>query len=99
MVIACSANPMAAAPHNALLVNTPIWSSVFSCRSPEKTLLQMGVFTNKALWGAAAIGLALQAITIYVPPLRPIFKTAPLGFGDVAWVTMLAMIPFVLLEG
>jgi hypothetical protein len=37
-------------------------------------------------------------ITIYVPPLRPLFKTAPLAAPDLVWVFALALTPFVLLE-
>lgn len=71
----------------------------FTCRSANKTLFAMGVFSNRALWGAALIGLGLQALAIYVPPLHPLFKTAPLGGMDVVWVFALALTPFVLLEG
>jgi Ca2+-transporting ATPase len=70
----------------------------FTCRSSTKTLFRLGVFSNRALWGASLIGLALQALAIYVPPLHPLFKTAPLGGVAVAWVCALALTPFVLLE-
>src|SRR5262249_8620968 len=66
----------------------------FNCRSPRRSLFSLGVFSNRALWGAIAIGILLQAITIYVPFLRPIFKTAPLGRGDALLVAGLALVPF-----
>jgi Ca2+-transporting ATPase len=81
----------------AILAVGPLAYS-FSCRSERKTLLSLGVFSNRALWGAALIGLLLAAITIYVPPLRPLFKTAPLSATDVAWVLALSLVPFVLVE-
>ena len=70
----------------------------FNCRSERRSLFSIGVFTNRALWGAVLTGLVLQAITIYVPPLRPIFKTAPLDGIDVAWVMGMSLVPFVLME-
>jgi len=70
----------------------------FNCRSEEKSLFTVGVFTNRALWGAVLVGMALQAITIYVPPLRPLFKTAPLDGHDLAVVFAVSAIPFVLIE-
>jgi Ca2+-transporting ATPase len=70
----------------------------FNCRSETRSLFSIGVFTNRALWGAVLTGLVLQAITVYVPPLRPLFKTAPLGGTDVAWVMAMSLVPFVLGE-
>ena len=70
----------------------------FNCRSERRSLFSIGVFSNRALWGAVLTGLVLQAITIYVPPLRPLFKTAPLGGIDVAWVMGMSLVPFVLME-
>jgi P-type Ca2+ transporter type 2C len=70
----------------------------FNCRSERRSLFQVGVFTNRALWGAVVTGLLLQAITIYVPPLRPVFKTAPLAGHDLLWVFGMALVPFVVGE-
>jgi Ca2+-transporting ATPase len=67
----------------------------FNCRSERRSLFSIGVFTNRALWGAAMVGIVLQAVTIYAPSLRPIFKTAPLSGGDLIWVLGLALVPFV----
>ena len=81
----------------AILSVSPLLHS-FNCRSEKKSLFSLGVFTNRALWGAVILGLVLQAITIYVPGLRPIFKTAWLGGNDVAIVFGLSVVPFVLVE-
>jgi Ca2+-transporting ATPase len=70
----------------------------FNCRSERRSLFTLGVFTNRALWGAVAIGFLLQAITIYVPVLRPVFKTAPLDLVAVGWVMAMSMVPFVLVQ-
>jgi Ca2+-transporting ATPase len=70
----------------------------FNCRSERRTLFELGAFTNRALWGAVLIGVALQAITIYVPVLRPVFKTAPLDVHALAVVMGMSMVPFVLVQ-
>ena len=70
----------------------------FNCRSEKRSLFSLGVFSNRALWAAVLIGVALQAVTIYVPPLRPVFKTAPLGTHDALLVLALSLVPFVLGE-
>ena len=70
----------------------------FNCRSARRSLFSIGVFSNLALWGAVLTGVALQAVTIYVPPLRPVFKTAPLGGVELAWALGLSLVPFVVGE-
>ncbi len=66
----------------------------FACRSERKLLVELGVGTNRALLGATAIGILLQAITIYAPPLRPLFKTGPLSMTDLVWVFGMSLLPF-----
>jgi Ca2+-transporting ATPase len=67
----------------------------FNCRSERRSLFAIGVFSNKALWGAVVTGILLQFVTIYVPPLRPVFKTAPLSGHDLVWVFGMGLVPFV----
>ncbi|MDB4965020.1 MAG: Lead, cadmium, zinc and mercury transporting ATPase [Myxococcales bacterium] len=67
----------------------------FNCRSETRSLFQIGVFSNRALWGAVVTGIILQAVTVYVPPLRPVFKTAPLDGYDLVWVFGMSIVPFV----
>jgi Ca2+-transporting ATPase len=70
----------------------------FNCRSERRTLFELGAFSNRALWGAVLVGVALQAITIYVPVLRPVFKTEPLDVHALAVVLGMSMVPFVLVQ-
>jgi Ca2+-transporting ATPase len=81
----------------AILSVGPLMHS-FNCRSERRSLFAIGVFTNQALWGAVLIGILLQTVTIYVPFLRPVFKTAPLDGGDLMWVAAMSLVPFVLGE-
>jgi Ca2+-transporting ATPase len=67
----------------------------FNCRSERRSLFSIGVFSNRALWGAVVTGVILQAGAIYVPQLRPLFKTAPLGGMDLVWVFGMGLVPFI----
>jgi Ca2+-transporting ATPase len=69
-----------------------------NCRSETRSIFQVGVFGNKALWGATLIGVALQAMSIYVPGLRPVFMTAALSASDLAIVVGLSVVPLVVVE-
>src|SRR5206468_2312658 len=73
----------------------------FNCRSKTKSLFSVGVFTNRALWGAVLIGLALELLTIYVPPLRPLFRTVSPDVVDregAIWIAAMSVVPFVIGE-
>jgi Ca2+-transporting ATPase len=54
---------------------------VFNARSEERSAF-VGLFSNKWLWGAVLLSLALQAAVIYVPFLQHAFSTAPLSARD-----------------
>ncbi len=71
----------------------------FNCRSDKRSLFSLGVFTNRALWGATLIGLVLQGAVIYIPAFRPVFKTGWLGLDDLLIVLAVSLVPFVLIEG
>ena len=64
----------------------------FNCRSKTKSVFT-GLFENRALWGAMVIGLILEAATIWLPPLRPIFRTVPLDGEALAWVAAMSLAP------
>ena len=81
----------------AILSVGPLFYS-FACRSERRLLVELGPFTNRALIGAAAIGIALQAITVYVPAVRPFFKTSGLDGADLGWVLAMSFLPFAYAE-
>jgi P-type Ca2+ transporter type 2C len=81
----------------AILSISPMFHAL-SCRSPTQSIFQLGLFTNRPLWGAFAVGVLLQGLAVYVPALQPVFKTANLPLSDVAWVLALAAVPLVIVE-
>jgi Ca2+-transporting ATPase len=71
---------------------------VLAIRSERLSLFEQGVFTNLPLVGAVAITIMLQLATIYLPLLNPIFHTAPLSAGELAFCFALSALIFVLVE-
>jgi ATPase, P-type (transporting), HAD superfamily, subfamily IC/ATPase, P-type (transporting), HAD superfamily, subfamily IC len=55
--------------------------TIFNARSDEQSAF-VGMFSNKWLWGAIALSLALQAAVIYLPFLQKAFSTVSLKFND-----------------
>jgi len=55
---------------------------LLECRSLHRSILHVGLFSNRwALAGIAAV-LLLQAAFIYAPPMQDAFGSAPLSAGD-----------------
>jgi Ca2+-transporting ATPase len=71
---------------------------VLAIRSEKESLLSLGLYTNKPLWGAFALTFTLQMATIYVPFLNPIFKTEPLTFSELTITMALSSIVFFAVE-
>jgi len=78
-----------------------VWSQLttaLAVRSEKESLFKLGLFTNKAMLGAIAVGVVLQLAVIYVPFLNPIFDTKPLTAGELFLCTVLAFIPLIAIE-
>lgn len=58
----------------------------------------MGIFTNKYLVGALALGIGLQLLVINVPLLQQAFRLQPLAAIDWVLVIALGLIPLFLNE-
>jgi len=67
--------------------------TVFNARSDERSAFA-GLFSNKWLWGAVLLSLALQAAVIYVPFLQQAFSTVALSAAD--WLACAAVASSVL---
>jgi len=71
---------------------------VMAIRSERESLFRQGIFTNKTLFLSVAGMFLLQLATIYVPYLNPVFKTAPLTFGELLIVLALSTTVFAAVE-
>jgi Ca2+-transporting ATPase len=67
----------------------------FTVRSERLSVFQLGIFSNRYLVGAVALSLLLLLLTIFVPPLQPIFNTHALTVAEWEVVLGLALIPAV----
>ena len=67
--------------------------NVFNARSDRRSAF-VGPFSNKLLWGAVLLSLALQVAVIYTPFLQQTFSTVSLRSGD--WVLCAAVASSVL---
>lgn len=70
----------------------------FNMRHPEKSIFQLGFFSNKYLVGAVLIGILLQDIVITVPFLRNVFNVFDLNGKDWAIVAVLSVMPLLINE-
>jgi Ca2+-transporting ATPase len=71
---------------------------VLAIRSERESLFRQGVLTNTPLFLSVLATVAFQLLTIYVPFLNPVFKTAPLTPGELIMVLLLSTSVFVAVE-
>lgn len=69
-----------------------------SVRNSTKSILRIGVFTNKYLIGAILVGIILQFIVISVPILAEAFSVQMLSLRDWTLVIAFALIPLIVNE-
>ena len=67
-------------------------------RSEEESLLSIGLFSNKAMNKAFLVGMAMQLSVLCLPPLQPVFSTAPLSGAQWGAVLGLAAAPVAVCE-
>jgi len=71
---------------------------VFSSRSETRSAFDARVFKNGWLWGAVALCILLQLAAVYVPFLRAVLHTVPLGAKDWGVVAGCALLPLAVVE-
>ncbi|QBP42027.1 cation-translocating P-type ATPase [Paenisporosarcina antarctica] len=69
----------------------------FNARSSQ-SLFRIGLFTNKYLWFAVILGVALLHIVLLTPALQGIFKVAPLNAAQFGTIYMMALMPLVVIQ-
>ena len=71
---------------------------VIAIRSERESIFTQGFLSNKPLVGAFLLTFALQMATIYVPQLKPIFKTEPLTPNELLFTLVLSSVVFIAVE-
>ncbi len=69
-----------------------------SMRNSRKSILKIGLFTNKLLIGAIIVGILLQLVVISIPFLAKAFGVHNLSLQDWGLVICLSLIPFLVNE-
>lgn len=73
------------------------WFNAWNCRSENRSLFELGIFSNPILIAVMALVLALQSAIVYIPCMRHIFKTVPLSAHD--WIVIICITaPIIALE-
>ena len=73
-------------------------ANVLAIRTGAQSLFRAGLFSNKALLGAAALTVLLQLALIYAPFLQRLFETVPLTGLDLLIAAALSSSVFVAVE-
>lgn len=58
------------------------WFNAWNCRSADRSIFRMGLFTNKFLLVATALIASLQMLAVYHPFFRHILHTVPLTLDE-----------------
>lgn len=64
--------------------------NALSCRSDNKSIFEIGLFSNTYFVYAVGASLLGQIMVIYFPPLQVTFQTEALSLSDLAYVTCIA---------
>jgi len=58
------------------------WFRAFNARSDERTLLSLGLFSNRVLLASIAVAIVLQLGAIYLPIGQAAFRSVPLSLAE-----------------
>jgi Ca2+-transporting ATPase len=72
--------------------------NTLNCRSEEKSVFKLGLFSNRYVIFAIAASIAMQLAVIYLPVLSRMFGTTPLSAADLALVTLVSSSVFIVDE-
>jgi Ca2+-transporting ATPase len=70
----------------------------FSCRSPRRTMPELGLRTNLPILAAIAISTALQLAVVFLPAAQTVFKTELAADAPWLWIVGLSLAPVTLVE-
>ncbi|PRR86080.1 calcium-translocating P-type ATPase, PMCA-type [Clostridium luticellarii] len=69
----------------------------FNCRSRE-SIFRIGLFSNKYVWIAFGLGLALLSSVLFLSPLRTLFEIRQLSLNQIGTICLLSFMPFALIQ-
>jgi P-type Ca2+ transporter type 2C len=58
------------------------WFNALNCRSENKSIFQLGFFSNRWLLLAMATVFGLQCLVLYAPGMQRLFKTVPISLKE-----------------
>ncbi len=70
----------------------------FASRSDTHTVFEIGIFSNKAMVRAVAVGIILLLIVLYVPFMRELFSVSFMTLKEWVPTIILSFIPFAVAE-
>lgn len=74
------------------------WFNAWNCRSKNRSIFMLGVFSNPFLVGATVLVIGLQVLALSVPALQGVLRTVPLSLGEWGLIVAVASSVFFLEE-
>jgi len=71
---------------------------VFNCKSENRSIFSVGIFSNMYLVLSVALTIVLQLLVIYNPILQKIFYTVPLSGRELIYLFALSSLPLLFME-
>ncbi|MCJ7603354.1 MAG: HAD-IC family P-type ATPase, partial [Desulfobulbaceae bacterium] len=71
---------------------------LFNCRSLNKSIFQLGLFSNMWVFGGVAVMLLLQIFYTYLPVMNRLFQSAPIGIGSWGKIMAAGMLTYMIVE-
>jgi hypothetical protein len=73
-------------------------ANVMAVRSERRSVLQIGLLSNKALLGTVSLSVLLQLALVYLPFLQAVFGTTALSLRDLVLVFAIGSLIFIAVE-
>ncbi len=70
----------------------------FSCRSPRRTMPQLGLRTNLSILAAIGVSTTLQLMVVFLPAAQTVFKTEQAASAPWLWIVALSLAPVTIVE-
>jgi len=91
-------NPALARTMAFITLSASELARAYTARSERVSLFRLGVFSNRYMQYAVLLSVVLLLIVVYIPFLRPIFNTVPLGMREWMVVLPLVLVPAIAAE-